>query len=1243
MKAQHILVCLALSLLGAGLKAQNELPQVFSPNAAELGKYGKTPVSYFNGLPNISIPLTELKAKGYTLPIYLTYHASGNKPDQHPGWVGLGWTLHAGGCINRIVNGLKDEMTTEEYYGIHRDDEIIYSPPGDPGYYYHATAVQETNWDDVQNWYDVNHELVMMDRDPDEFQICLDDIQASFYFTSGGAIRIVSKSDADFTVEAHMTPGTPDPVIIYPGPGQTAGRGQATRYKFFDRFTVTSKDGTRYVFGGDDSAIEYWMPLTPVLYVDQGSGTLRNANQWRCIATACTWMLTRIERPDGETILFTYEKDGTPVVRRDVHQGGYELASRNGQTLRYYSYDTKDNPTYKTNISFSLIQPSYLSLITCQKSLDSLVFARTRTTELKYPTTEPEFETRAGIYYYDDVLSGQRYYSYEHIMSEDYYMQMSGITGPSRDIHLSYTSNSNRRLSLQQVSFHNSRTTLSDYCYSFEYNSEPLPPYGARKNDVWGFYNDIYYGNVSSKQMESVRSQVNPSKAQAEILTAVNYPTGGRTEFTYEGHTYSKRLEPIELNLEEIGASVLTGGLRIREVKDYSVANRPEIRTFSYMENAGLSSGILAGSPRLYVQGHTLLYFQFGNPKYYHGPDTLAFTSHYHLYSENPLRPLSTTDGNYVTYSQVRETYADGSYTDYRYSNHDQILCIDTLPEQRYEIADSLLLVTSFNSRELFRGMLLERKDYDKDAHLVRQEQNDYDRDTTSFLKAISCERASDFIKSSAYRKILTGYPFLKRKKVTFFHDTGTVPYSETQEYTYDSHRRLTEVKRNVAGTKERDAYTYTGNYSGAPYSGMISRNMIAYPVENIRFRKDTLKSEVVIGAELNTWKLHGDHYVPSEQWKAAISPGVSPASFNAYDVSSKDSRYGSTPELTFTQYDGNANPILSEDRSGLPTTYAWTKDGCHPAAIFTGSRNGFRTEAVETETNGSVWRDLNLLSSGSSIDLEFTCERSGLVEVFLDFVKAYGRTVWWRMDFGTEHQWVWPSPGPEEELEIQTLFSGNLPAGGHIFQVTAVQGNFTEMAEEEPEEDPDSGTGHGPWASMTYVRFPELAMQNPVSWGSVNVSFPSTEEQMVEVRADDCLFDDFEDNASSTHEGFHGGKSYNGVKTLAFNPYPDRYYVIDWQERQSDGSWRYRSKTVDGQGPFTAGNPGKTIDHVRVFPVGTTAESYTWDPAGNLTSRTDSRGVTESYSYDSLGRLTGVYDNDGNKVEGYQYNYKNR
>lgn len=72
------------------------IPQMLSPTAYEMGKYGRTPASHFYGLPNIAIPLTEVRAKGMTLPITLSYNAGGNKPDQHPGWAGLGWSLNAG-------------------------------------------------------------------------------------------------------------------------------------------------------------------------------------------------------------------------------------------------------------------------------------------------------------------------------------------------------------------------------------------------------------------------------------------------------------------------------------------------------------------------------------------------------------------------------------------------------------------------------------------------------------------------------------------------------------------------------------------------------------------------------------------------------------------------------------------------------------------------------------------------------------------------------------------------------------------------------------------------------------------------------------------------------------------------------------------------------------------------------------------------------------------------------------------
>ena len=99
--------------------------------------------------------------------------------------------------------------------------------------------------------------------------------------------------------------------------------------------------------------------------------------------------------------------------------------------------------------------------------------------------------------------------------------------------------------------------------------------------------------------------------------------------------------------------------------------------------------------------------------------------------------------------------------------------------------------------------------------------------------------------------------------------------------------------------------------------------------------------------------------------------------------------------------------------------------------------------------------------------------------------------------------------------------------------------------------------------------------------------------------------------------------------------------YIMDYRVYRN-GTWEYVRKTItEDTASISVGT--SPIDHIRVYPEGCLPESYTWDKAGNLLSRTDARGVTESYRYDSLGRLVGIYDNEGKKVEEYEYNYKNR
>lgn len=82
-----------------------------SPEASGLAKYAATPVNLYTGTPQIGIPLLELPGRNVTVPIVLSYNASGIKVQDVASWVGLGWSLQAGGMISRVVRGLPDEKT----------------------------------------------------------------------------------------------------------------------------------------------------------------------------------------------------------------------------------------------------------------------------------------------------------------------------------------------------------------------------------------------------------------------------------------------------------------------------------------------------------------------------------------------------------------------------------------------------------------------------------------------------------------------------------------------------------------------------------------------------------------------------------------------------------------------------------------------------------------------------------------------------------------------------------------------------------------------------------------------------------------------------------------------------------------------------------------------------------------------------------------------------------------------------
>jgi YD repeat-containing protein len=102
-----IMFCINLQVFAQDEYKANVIPP--SPDAAALGKFVEVPVSYYTGIPQISIPIYTIQTGNIQLPISISYHASGVKVEDVASRVGLGWALNAGGVISRSVVGCPDE------------------------------------------------------------------------------------------------------------------------------------------------------------------------------------------------------------------------------------------------------------------------------------------------------------------------------------------------------------------------------------------------------------------------------------------------------------------------------------------------------------------------------------------------------------------------------------------------------------------------------------------------------------------------------------------------------------------------------------------------------------------------------------------------------------------------------------------------------------------------------------------------------------------------------------------------------------------------------------------------------------------------------------------------------------------------------------------------------------------------------------------------------------------------------
>jgi YD repeat-containing protein len=216
-----------------------------SPTAYELGKYGQIPVSLSTGTANISVPLYTLKTQNLSLPISLSYYSNGIKVDQLASWVGLGWSLNAGGVITRIVRDEPDELN----YFHHPD-----LASGDKYYQdiYLDKTIKEQSFDSEADLY-------------------------SFNFMGYSGKFILDRN-------GHIN------TMPYQNLSIKRSRNKVFKY---EEIVITTPDGVKYYFGGTAGT-----EITKALgYCDKVE---REENE-------TAWYLTKIVHPSGDEIVLEYQ------------------------------------------------------------------------------------------------------------------------------------------------------------------------------------------------------------------------------------------------------------------------------------------------------------------------------------------------------------------------------------------------------------------------------------------------------------------------------------------------------------------------------------------------------------------------------------------------------------------------------------------------------------------------------------------------------------------------------------------------------------------------------------------------------------------------------------------------------------------------------------------------------------------------------------------------------------------------
>ncbi|MDQ0639309.1 hypothetical protein QF042_002874 [Pedobacter sp. W3I1] len=940
-------------------------------NAASLGNFLETPVSKFTGVPSINIPLYEISEGNLSIPVSLSYHAGGVRPDAHASWVGLGWSLKSGGVISRVIRGKMDELDS------------------DVGGFYdnHTQSLGGADWSSTARLQEKATQFIT-DPSPDEFSFSVGNLSGTFLMDDQGNWKVRCNQDVKvvFNNSDFMLPFIPN---YLPNP-----YGRTQYFRTFGKFTLIAGDGTKYVFGGTTDAIDYSLDFFG-----------QNASDWM----ATSWYLTQvISADDNHTINLTYERDQfTNVIYSNKFQNYYIISTESGDGCDTYP----DTSRTKFQIGGNLLAPVYLKSVETSKEL--LEFNRSTSIELRhsadtYSTSYASYQriqldANAPLQQNIMTMIERQNTSDTTLYKFLPYLRQNGLTKyPGTLINLqwkkldqvslkdkstnqfikrfnfNYTSDTTRRLTLLSLKESNPSATAADTIppYRFYYDETyKLPGYLTGLDDDWGYYK----GSITSSNYASPRL-ADPDKVIAETLRKIIFPTGGYKLFYFESNNFTAEMVDRahgRPNVQKNG-----GGLRIKAIHDYDPVSKTIKSTrYFYVKNFVSPTQINMVSSG-YSKSMPVHDFNFAPHSLITGETFRA-----RLKSRNSVIPQSeNSEGSPIGYSEVAEVFQDNSFIVSKYTNFDDGHLDEGTVNSLYPDKD---ITNGYTSLSLERGKLKYEATYNSAGTKLKSTAITYQpmRNDRTYVRMSDARRyqicyyyeygrglGGPYLYEGGAYKFYT-YPYVPVSKVDSVFD-GANPVITTTNMFYDNpqNKLLTRTEQIRTDGKTITGVTlYPQDYSsGTPFiDQMITKNLTSFPIEAVSYLTDPGTGSIkILSGKIITYNAANPFLKDTDFSLETASPillssfkfsgsvagnlpyNTSKALFNKHEAYKSSNSY---------VYDSFANLSQVNTANGISSAVLWGYNHTLPIAQVANAKSteiyydGFEEQTTDVSTDTKV------------------------------------------------------------------------------------------------------------------------------------------------------------------------------------------------------------------------------------------------------------------------------------------------